>query len=387
MSQLKTNAIRHTTATSDAITLASNGTATAKITNNLSNRNLIINGSMQVNQYGASSTTASSRVCDRFRVGWGGADEALTYSKHALTSSDTGPWEKGFKHSLHIQNGNQTSGAGTGDYASINYRTEAQDIVNSGWVHTSTSSYLTFSFWVKSSVAQNFYVVITNNDGTNYNYPVETGSLSANTWTKVTKTIPGNSNLTINNDNGKGLEFDLQLFRGTDTTGSVTLNQWATTDNNARCPDMTSTWWTTNDATFEITGVQLEVGEVATEFEHRSYADDLRRCQRYYYNHVTDTGTILAVCNVTAYNSSTGHGVLHFPVTMRANPSIDATTGTNYYMIHGNGGSTNSNTFGLESVGQNSILCAVSGSYTQGYGYFVRTPANSASKISFSAEL
>ena len=320
MSQLKTNAIRHTTATSDAITLASDGTATAKITNNLSNRNLIINGAMQVNQYGTSSTTASSRVCDRFRVGWGGTDEALTYSKHALTSSDTGPWEKGFKHSLHIQNGNQTSGAGTGDYASINYRTEAQDIVNSGWVHTSTSSYLTFSFWVKSSVAQNFYVVITNNDGTNYNYPVETGSLSANTWTKVTKTIPGNSNLTIDNDNGKGLEFDIQLFRGTDTTGSITLNQWAATDNNTRCPDMTSTWWTTNDATFEITGVQLEVGEVATDFEHRSYAEDLARCQRYYYEHTN---------NFYGFNYSSSNKMVEIahPVTMRVTPTETMTVG------------------------------------------------------------
>ena len=80
MSQLKTNAIRHTTATSDAITLASDGTATAKITNNLSNRNLIINGAMQVNQYGTSSTTAAGRVCDRFRPNWGGADEAMTSS-------------------------------------------------------------------------------------------------------------------------------------------------------------------------------------------------------------------------------------------------------------------------------------------------------------------
>ena len=334
MSQLKTNAIRHTTATSDAITLASDGTATAKITNNLSNRNLIINGAMQVNQYGTSSTTASSRVCDRFRVGWGGTDEALTYSKHALTSSDTGPWEKGFKHSLHIQNGNQTSGAGTGDYASINYRTEAQDIVNSGWVHTSTSSYLTFSFWVKSSVAQNFYVVITNNDGTNYNYPVETGSLSANTWTKVTKTIPGNSNLTIDNDNGKGLEFDIQLFRGTDTTGSITLNQWAATDNNTRCPDMTSTWWTTNDATFEITGVQLEVGEVATDFEHRSYGDELARCQRYFW--MVADGSLYTTKTIGVgfvFSSSSVKVAVMYPVTMRTEPALYQVTATDAYQV------------------------------------------------------
>ena len=320
MSQLKVNAIRNTSASSDAITLATDGTATAKITNNLSNRNLIINGAMQVNQYGTSSTTAAGRVCDRFRPNWGGADEAMTYSKHTLTSSDTGPWEKGFKYSLHLQNGNQTSGAGADDYGSINYRTEAQDIINSGWVHTSASSYLTFSFWVKSSVAQNFYIVLTNNDGTNYNYPLETGSLTADTWTKVTKTIPGNSNLTIDNDNGKGLEFDITVFRGTNTTGSVTLNQWAATDNNARIPDMTSTWWTTNDATFEITGVQLEVGDTATEYEHRSYSEDLRRCQRYYYEHTN---------NFYGLNYSNSNKVVEIahPVPMRATPTETMTVG------------------------------------------------------------
>ena len=324
MSQLKVNAIRNTSASSDSISLASDGTCTAKITNNLSNRNLIINGAMQVNQYGTSSTTAAGRVCDRFRPNWGGADEDLTYSKHTLTSSDTGPWEKGFRYSLHIQNGNQTSGAGSGDYASINYRTEAQDIVNSGWVHTSASSYITFSFWVKSSVSQNFYVVITNNDGTNYNYPVETGALSANTWTKVTKTIPGNSNLTINNDNGKGLEFDITMFRGTDTTGSVTLNQWAATDSNARCPDMTSTWWTTNDATFEITGVQLEVGDHATEFEMRSYQDELLRCCRYYQQ-------IGGHAQFPARGSSNTEAQFTVPliVPLRASPTVSKTN--SYY--------------------------------------------------------
>ena len=91
MSTLKVNAIRQTAATSDAITLASDGTCTAKVTNNLSNRNLIINGAMNVAQRGTSSTTSASYTCDRFRVKWSGQDEVLTYSQQALTSTDTGP--------------------------------------------------------------------------------------------------------------------------------------------------------------------------------------------------------------------------------------------------------------------------------------------------------
>ena len=111
MSQLKVNTIRHTGASSDAITLASDGTATAKITNNLSNRNLVINGAFQVAQRGTSSTTSGWGTVDRWKHYNSVPDEAVTSTQHVLTSSDTGPWEKGFRYSAHMQNGNQTSGA------------------------------------------------------------------------------------------------------------------------------------------------------------------------------------------------------------------------------------------------------------------------------------
>tara|TARA_R100000664_G_scaffold32699_1_gene48051 strand:- start:213 stop:1289 length:1077 start_codon:yes stop_codon:yes gene_type:complete len=283
MSTLKVNAIRNTSASSDAITLASDGTATAKITNNLSNRNLIINGAMQVAQRGTSSTTSGMSTLDRWENAFSGQDEALTQAQHALTSSDTGPWEKGFRNSLHITNGNQTSGAGTSDNSYTTYGFEAQDIANSGWNYTSTSSYITLSFWIKSSVAQDFKGYLKTEDGTEKSYPFATGSLSADTWTKVTKTIPGHADLQFDNDTDKGLVLTLFQFIGTGSTGSVTENAWANWSGSTQTADQTSTWWTTNNATWEITGVQLEVGDVATDFEHRSYGDELARCQRYYW--------------------------------------------------------------------------------------------------------
>ena len=245
-------------------------------------RNIIINGAMMVAQRGTSSTTSGYGSVDRIQHLYSGTDEAPTFSQ-ADVASGTTPYSLGFRKSIKVTNGNQTSGAGAGDFIRINHIVEAQDVVNSGWDITSSSSFVTFSFWVKSSVAQNFYGYFYTYDGTPYFYPYETGSLTANTWTKITKTIPGNSNVTVDNDNGGGINIALGQFWGTDYTASITLNQWATWSSSARAPDYTSTWYTTNDATFEMTGLQLEVGTQATPFEHRSFGEELSLCQRYYY--------------------------------------------------------------------------------------------------------
>ena len=303
----------------------------------LGNRNLIINGAMQVAQRGTSSTTAGINTVDRFRGDWSGVDEAPTQAQVDLGSSDT-PYTLGFRKAIKITNGNQTSGAGAGDFVGIDTSLEAQDIANSGWNYTSSSSNITLSFWVKSSVAQNFYGYLFTSDTTSQNYPFETGSLTANTWTKITKTIPGNSNLVFNNDNGAGLQIQLWAFLGTSYTGTITLNQWGAFAGATRTPNNTSTWYTTNDATFEMTGVQLEVGSVATDFEHRSFADELRRCQRYYY--VLGSGSDLAdesIGNGRGWSSSQMELTVEFPVVMRTTPSLLYSTGTNYYQWRNSG--------------------------------------------------
>ena len=330
MSTLKVNTIRHTGASSDAVTLATDGTCTAKITNNLSNKNLVVNGSCIVAQRGTSSTSGNYQTVDRFYPDWNGTDEAMTQAQVDVTA-DTAPWNLGFRKALKLTNGNQTSGAGAADDGYILYRLEAQDIANCGWDYTSTSSYITYSFWVKSSVAQTFYAVWSTHDGTSKAYPISF-ALSADTWTKVTGSIPGASGLQFDNDNMQGLDLRIYTFLGTDKTASgVSLNTWANTNWSERTPDMTSTWWTTNDATFELTGVQLEVGDVATDFEHRSYGDELARWHMYYYKHIA--GNNLVVC--LGFSSATDQvsGYIQFPTTMRATPSIDHTNGDNYYRL------------------------------------------------------
>ena len=321
MSTLNVEGIKNTAATTDAISFATDGTCTARLTNPRSHRNLIINGAMSVAQRGTSSTANGYATVDRFRNSISGNDEAPTQAQHALTSSDTGPWEKGFRYSYHITNGNQTSGAGAADYINPKQNIEAQDMATSGWNYTSTSSYITISFWVKSSVAQNFYGNIRTNDGTDSNYVWETGALSANTWTKITKTIPGNSNLQFDNNNAAGLEvYPVRCFDGTDRTASMSLNTWGVHSNTSRTPDCTSTWYTTNDATLEFTAVQLEVGDTATDFEHRTYADELLRCYRYFYKAPGYNSHAMFSRSSTAVGAT-----VNTPVPMRAAPTSGST--------------------------------------------------------------
>ena len=258
-------------------------TATAFVptTGQLSHRNLIINGAMTISQRGQSSTSPGYKTVDRFKYEFSGTDEAPTQEQVDVASGTT-PYSLGFRKAYKITNGNQTSGAGAADYVGVEQRIEAQNVVNSGWNYTSPSSFVTLSFWVKSSVAQNFYGYLFTEDGAERLYSFETGSLTADTWTKITKTIPGNSIVQINNDNGFGLQIQLWAFLGTNYTASgSTLNQWKVWNGSERIPDMTSTWYTTNDATFEITGMLLEVGPVATPFEHLSASENKRRCYRY----------------------------------------------------------------------------------------------------------
>jgi hypothetical protein len=391
MSQLKVNTIRHTGASSDAVTLASDGTCTAKITNNLSNRNLIINGSCIVAQRGTSSTSGNYQTVDRFYPDWNGTDEAMTQAQVDVTA-DTDPWNLGFRKALKLTNGNQTSGAGAADDAYILYRLEAQDIANCGWDYTSTSSYITYSFWVKSSVAQTFYAVWSTHDGTSKAYPISF-ALSADTWTKVTGSIPGVSGLQFDNDNMHGLDLRIYTFLGTDKTASgVSLNTWANTNWSERTPDSTSTWWTTNDATFEITGLQLEVGDYPSSFEFRSYGDELARCQRYYYLHAhgatANSNNAAPIATTANYGATSCFGVVQFPVTMRTDPAIDGVEGTNYFRVYANSASDEFDSIALQQSSPQSYVVQFYGnmSVTQGHGSWTQTN-NAAAKVAFKAEL
>ena len=284
-------------------------------------RNLIINGAMLVAQRGTSSTDQLYQTVDRMRLARSGIDENPTQNQQTINLGG-----QGFTKSYRIVNGNQTSGAGSADTISCSYRIEARDIRTSGWDYTNPNSFITIQFWVYSNVGQTYYMRLKTADGTSQQY-VMSYTLSANTWTKVIKTIPGNSNLQFDDDVNQGLQIQWNMFVGTDYTDSgVSLNSWGAYDVNAQYPVDDSTWYTTDNATWNITGLQLEVGPQATAFEHRSYAEELLLCKRYCQVYVNPTinGIVSGVAN-----QSNNHQFI-LPVEMRSAPTLTATkTGTN----------------------------------------------------------
>ena len=301
-------------------------------------RNLVINGAMQVAQYATSYTgTNNYNTIDRIHLSNGNVDENCTFAQVDVASGTT-PYSLGFRKALKVTNGNQTTGVDADANIQIQHRIEDQNMAQSGWNYTSSSSFITLQFWVKSSVAQNFYGYLRTRNGTEQIYNFETGSLTADTWTKIIKTVPGNSNLQFDNDNGRGIQFNLAPYWGTNFTDSgVSLGSWRAYANGTRTPDYGAAmddWYLTNDATFEITGLQIEVGSQATPFEHRSFAEELTLCQRYFERITVDSSEIFFI-GVNQFGS--GGRITHeFKVTKRAIPTVSIDDASyRYYAVAG----------------------------------------------------
>jgi hypothetical protein len=338
--------------------LLDDAVTTDKLVNdgNLGNRNLIINGAMTVAQRGTSSTSSGYQTVDRWLAAFGGSGAAVTQSQESLSSSDA-PYALGLRN--YFRSTVTGTSTDTSAYHQILQYVEAQNMAQSGWNLTSTSSYITLSFWVRSSVAGTYAFYVESMDGTQQSYS-HAFTLSANTWTKVTKTIPGNSNITINNDNGQGLLFDILAHFGTDyTTASSTEDAWKTFNGTDICKDYPQNWLNTSGATFDFTGVQLEVGETVTSFEHETFSETLHKCQRYYekshdYSVAPTHGFVGGSFEIWQSRATSGttavYYTIQYKVRKRASASVttfnNTASGSGYYHISGNADYTNGSTVG-----------------------------------------
>ena len=377
MSTLKVNAIRGTGASSDAISVNStDGTCTAKITNQPpGNRNKIINGAMAVSQRGTSFAAANNvYTLDRFRIA-GSHDGAVT-----VTQSSTSP--DGFANSLKIDVTTADTSIAASQYLMLQHKLEAQNLQDLAF-GTSAAKTITVSFWVRSNVTGTYTFDIQQTDNS-YKHVSQTYTInSADTWEKKTFTFAGDTSGVINNDNGNGLDVAWNVTAGSTYTTGTARSTWTTYAAADFAPGQTVNLLSSTSNEWYITGVQVEVGDVVTDFEHRSFGDELRRCQRYFNMHADGTAT--STIGLAGSDGTYVFPVITFPVTMRAAPSLYSVTGSNYFTLKGPA------TAGFQVIAANvtsihtmEIVGTVSA--TSGQCFMIRTD-NSAARLGFSAEL
>ena len=262
------------------------------VENNQPFRNLIINGDMSISQRGTSQSGVANNAneghdtpVDRFGLFfYGNEGGAATVSRDSDVPSDTTYGKFNTSIKIDVTTADTSIGA-TGSH-SLQQTIESSFIFHSGWDYTNSSSKITLQFWAKSVKAGDYHVMFRDHDASGERYYVSKYTLVANTWKHIEIVVPGNSDLVFNNDNGSGLEVIWNLVAGTDRD-SATDGAWNTADTSRATSNQVNFFDSTSNV-FYLTGVQVEVGDTATDFEHRTFEDELQRCQRYCF--VTPTG-------------------------------------------------------------------------------------------------
>jgi hypothetical protein len=353
-----------------ASTLTVNGNNISAV-NSLGFRNRLINGGMVIDQRNnGAAVTGNQYTVDRWRTWF----DPGAYSLQQITDAPTG-----FSHSMRITKTNTT--------ASTNYAGFVQYIEGYNFADlnfgTASASPITLSFWVKSSITGTFTVAVCNSAENRF-YGATYTINSANTWEFETITIPGDTTGTwIGATNGIGLQ--LWFNYGQPATAQA-ANTW-TTSANARSVAGSTSLGTTNGATWQITGVQLEAGSVATPFERRDYGRELMMCQRYYWRE-TNPGSGFVWSSGYLATGSLYRGYKAFPVAMRAGPTFGFSTASNAMAINSINGNQNINAYaGVVGIFGANIEFTLSTSVTSGGSAVVYAVTSGAAYMDFSAEL
>jgi hypothetical protein len=371
----------------------SGGGVSAKINDigggQLSNRNLIINGAMQVAQRGTTVTGANSaayRTCDRFVSN---VFQFGVWTINQRTGGFSDAWEAGaterFRASFeHICTTPDPSPGGTDNVRVIQY-IEGQNLQHLNYGQA-TAKQLTLSFWVKSNKTGAASFEINQPDNSNRMFSTSYTINAADTWEKKVINIPADTAGVIDNNNDRGLMLQWWLNSGPSFTGGAHSSTWVAQSDTARNSTNLGVGGAVND-NWSITGVQLEVGNFATSFEHRSYGDEELRCMRYYQRFgetlPSGAGTDDGFMTFANYTGTNAYGGQKFTVPMRGRPTMVA-SGCAYYS---NGSTDNSITVDMIGASTNYGELRISGfSFGGGNAGWLRIEAAGA-YIEFNAEL
>ena len=304
------------------------------------NKNLIINGAMQVAQRGTSAVSVGSGTyrLDRFSVN---KSNDGAYTVEQSTDAPTG-----FTTSLKAQVTTADTSLSAAQNAFIYQSIEAQNLQHLNY-GTSDALTVTLSFWVKSSKTGVYTASLYKPDNTGYMFTQEYTISSANTWEKktitITPTAGGTSFITtsggaIANDNGSGIDVNFNLAFGSTFNGG-TSGSWSSTTADYSTTNAVN-WMDSTSNNFYLTGVQLEIGD-ATPFEHEDFGTTLAKCQRYFTDFLLSANNYMWCCVITNTNTYRRASVT-LPVQMRASATgtiagyTNGTFNTNYPLLEGN---------------------------------------------------
>ena len=292
-------------------------------------KNRIINGAMVIDQRNAGAAiTVQGFGVDRFVT--------MNQCDGVVSSQQVSDGPTGFDKSLKVTVTTADASLGTIQYVEVRQLIEGFNVADFGW-GASGASTVTLSFWVKSSLTGTFGGSLINTY-VNRSYPFGYTISSANTWEYKTVTVPGDTTGTWLKDNNTGMYVILNLGCGTNYQG--TAGSWAA----SRAQTVTGavSLIGTLNATWQVTGVQLEKGSTATSFDYRPYGTELALCQRYYYKYLNNSGGQKYLCMAQAQSSTSAFGaILQLPVPMRSTPSTGYSAAGDFGAYNGSGSAVN----------------------------------------------
>ena len=318
-----------TNKTIDGSQLTDETVTTAKLAYNPNAfRNIIINGDMSIAQRGTSFAGFGNgdngyHICDR----WFSAEVGTPTCEFTLSQSTDVPTGQGFATSFKWD---CTTAEDPISASTLIYMSQAIEGQNLQYLKKGTASAVstTLSFWVKS-VKTGTYTLSLYDQDNNRNISKAYTIDDASTWEKKTITFEGDTTGALDNDNAASLYFQFNLAAGTDYTSGTLATSWESyTAANAAVGQVNLSDSTSNE--WYVTGVQLEAGTTASDFEFLPYDVNLTRCQRYYNKYVAPGGSSIGA----SYNGSSGFFFVYFPTTMRATPTKSSTSGTAFYRFY-----------------------------------------------------
>ena len=340
-------------------------------------KNLIINGAMNVAQRGTSTTGVNSNTyasLDRFK-------NLINEGTFTVSQSSEAP--AGFSNSYKLDCTTADTSLAAAGRVTLDTYLEGQDLqqIQKG---LSTAKQVTLSFWVKSSVTGTYIVELFDIDNSRHiskSYSIS----SADTWEKKEILIDADTTGAFGDDNGASLQIRWWLAAGSNYTSGTLATTWQAQDNTDRAVGLSVNIADSTSNDWYITGVQLEVGSTATEFEHRSYGEELQLCKRYYQKYIFADN--IPVVNVVNWDGSNVYGTFPFDVEMRAVPTPDNSAASTFDVLQA-GVVNNPTAITIQNESKHNAEWTAGGiSDTQGQAAWVRGDGSSEVFISFDAEL